>query len=249
MELLTTTVLIAEDNRTRADLYALWLDDCEATVALTEQQVDSALEEPLALAVVDRAFGERDAPDILSMVQRRMPPCQVIGMRDRSEGFPDLPTDQHLVKPVFEAELQELAERLIYRANYHYALRLYYQTSSNLIYHEINDGREGDEERYERLRDRIERLRGLIQGLNAAMDREDVEAVRDDVSFEDEFEHSDSKEEISSKYRPDRCSRCRAEWDLDSVVQLGANIWRCGSCGHVQMSTDPSHQDIGSYRR
>ena len=249
MDLLTTRVVVIEDNRTRADLYSLWLDDCEVTVALTERQVDAVFDESLALAVVDRAFNDGAAADVLSMIQARMPPCQVIGMRDRSEGFPDLPTDQHLVKPVFEEELQELAERLIYRSNYHYALRLYYQTTSNLLYHEVNDGEDGDEERYERLRGRVGRLKELIQKLRASMADEDVQAVRDAVSFGGEFEHTDSKEKISSKYRPDRCSRCRTDWNRDTVVQLGANIWRCGSCGHVQMKTDPSHRGIGSYRR
>jgi len=249
MELLTTKVVVIEDNRTRADLYSLWLDDCDVTVALTESQVDAAFEDSLALAVVDREFGDEAVADVVEAVQARMPACQVIGMRDRSEGVPDLPTEQHLVKPVFEEELQALAERLIYRANYHYALRIYYKTTSNLIYHEVNDSSEADEERCERLRDRVERLKELIKGLRATMDDEDVQAIKNEVSFDEEFEYSDSKEKISSKYRPDRCSRCRTDWDRETVVQLGANIWRCGSCGHVQMKTDPSHRGIGSYRR
>lgn len=168
-------------------------------------------------------------------------------MRDRDAGFPDLPADQDLVKPVFE-ELQELAQRLIFRANYHYALRLYYQTTSNLVYQEVNDSGDGDEELCERLVERAERLRELIGQLSATMDDEDVRAVRDAVSFEGEFEQSDSSEKTDSKYRPDRCSHCRTDWEGDTVDQLGANIWRCRSCGHVQTQTDPSHRGIGSYR-
>jgi rubrerythrin len=248
MELLTTKVVIVEDNRTRADLYTLWLEDCEVTVALTERQVESAFEDTLALAMVDHDFADGAASGVLAMLRERMPACQILGMRDRADGFPDLPTDQHLVKPVFEKELQELAERLIYRANYHYALRLYYQTTSNLIYHEVNDGGNRDEKRCERLRGRVERLRELIRTLKSVLDEDDVQAVRKALTFETESEGRDARETTKSKYRPDRCSRCRTDWDRENVVQLGANIWRCRSCGHVQMKTDPSHRGIGSYR-
>jgi len=249
MDLLTTKVAVIEDNRTRADLYTLWLDDCDVTVALTDSQVESVVGESLALAVIDRAFNDRAVTDVLATVRASLPACQIIGMRDRTEGFPDLPADQHLVKPVFEEDIQELAKRLIYRANYHYALRLYYQTTSNLLYHEVNDTDDADEERRERLRARVERLRELIERLRAVMDDEDIRAVRDAVSFEGEFEQRDSKEKIRSKYRPEKCSQCRTDWDGDTVDQLGANIWRCGSCGHVQMKTDPSHRGVSSYRR
>lgn len=248
MELLTRKVAVVEDNRTRADLYALWLDDCEVTVALTQRQMDSIFDEPLAVVVLDRGFGDDVAVDVVASIQARMPACQMIGIRERSEGFPDLPPEQQLVRPVFEEDLQALAERLVYRANYHHALRLYYQSTSNLIYHDVNDNAERDEERRERLRERADRLKALIGSLRVAMDDADVQAVKRAVTFEGEYERDDSTEKVDSKYRPDRCSRCRTDWTQDVVVQLGANIWRCDACGHVQMNTDASHRGIGSYR-
>lgn len=108
---------------------------------------------------------------------------------------------------------------------------------------------------YERLEGRAERLKNVIETLRAAMTSEDILAVKQSITFEQDIETPDSAEKIDSKYRPNNCSHCGQSWDRteDStgteVRRLGAHVWRCGGCGHVRMGADPSHQNIGSHRR
>lgn len=255
MNLLTRSVLVLEENRTRAELYELWLDDCEVRLAHTRRQATEDVADRALLVVADQDFADGSAADVVETLRSRTVVCRVLATRPRSDAFPRLDADHQLVKPVAEAELTTQVRRLLLQNNYHLALRLYYKTSADMTYFEINDTESAvEDERYQRLADRIERLKPLIGALKSELDEDDVLDVRTSLSFGDEFEPADDGEKIDSKYKPDACSNCGSNWDASAseepkVSQLGAHVWRCTACGHVQMGTDPSHQDIGSYRR
>jgi hypothetical protein len=256
MDYLISTVVVCEENKTRAELYALWLDAYDVQVAVTEREADEAISGTTAVVVLDQAFGDDAAETILERCRSRAPVCRVVGMRERSAAFPELNVEHQLVKPIFREELNETVERLAIRANYQLALRLYYQTTVHLSTFEMRPG-ESDAERarYERLEARAEGLKTTVLALQERLSKEDIIDIRHSISFEKGRPEPESREKIGSKYRPDRCSRCGADWertaraDESEVRKLGAYVWQCGGCGHVQMGTDPSHQNIGSYRR
>jgi len=255
MELPVATVAVFEESRTRADLYALWLDDCEVRTASTTGEVDGMLDGRVTAAVVSEGFGDGAAESVLDRIRERAPMCRVVATRDRSSPFPALNADQQLVKPVFEDALTDVIETLLCRANYHLALSYYYQTTIDLSTFEITDGdADTRSDGYEDLKQRASRLQGFIAKLTRAMDAEDIEAVKRDVTFAGEFSPEEHAEKVDSKYRPGKCSKCGQSWDRASggdehVRKLGAYVWRCVDCGHVQMRADPSHRDVGTYRR
>lgn len=256
MDMLISTVVVCEENKTRAELYELWLEGFDVRVAVTKQAADEAVTGTTAVVVLDQAFGDGAAETLLERVRSRAPVCRVVGMRERSAAFPDLNVDHQLVKPIFREELTEIIEKLAIRANYQLALKLYYQTTVHLSTFEMKTAEsEGEKDRYERLEARAERLKSIVLGLQAHLTKEDIVDIRHSVSFEKGRPEPESREKIGSKYRPDRCSRCGADWertaraDETEVRKLGAYVWQCGGCGHVQMGTDPSHQNVGSYRR
>lgn len=254
MDLPLSTVALFEENRTRADLYALWLDRHETETVVTKRGAEDAVDRDLGAAVINQSFGDEDAPALYDLVRSRAPLCRVLATRERSELFPELETDHQLVAPVFEADLVEAVRTLLCRANYHFALGRYYQTTIELSAVEISDGEDGtDDEEYERLRGQLRRFQGLITALRHEMTSDDVEAVRAEISFEDPVHGQEARERTDNKYQPDECANCGESWtgtedDRRRVVQLGAYVWRCLECGHVQMRPDPSHRAVARYR-
>jgi hypothetical protein len=248
MELPTTTVAVFEDNKTRADLYALWLEECEVRSVLTKRQADELVDSAVGVAVIDQEFAGGAAPKVLDLVRSRAPACRVAATRARSSAFPSLGVEHQLVKPVFEEDLVETVEKLLWRANYHLTLGHYYRTTTELAPLEIGEP-DTDEGRYHTLTDRADHLRKVLGAIRQEMTEEDVRAVVRSITVPDDIEQSETVEKVDSKYQPDSCSECRAEWtdageSGPSVVRLAAHVWRCGNCGHVQMHTDPSHQRV-----
>ncbi|RLM72226.1 response regulator receiver protein [Halorubrum sp. Atlit-8R] len=254
MELPVSTVVVCETNRTRADLYGLWLDGYDARLALTNAQFDEAFDVGVAVLVLDDSFGGGDPGPVLDRVESAAPHCRVLGVRDRDEPEPE-PRRYHqaIERPVFEGDLVERVETLSHRANYHLLLDKYYRTTVLLsVYEWRADGDPTDEERYERLLDRAQRLREYLKGIRPRMRDEDVRAVAESIAVP-EVGDGDTEARVETKYRPDECARCGRDWtasggDGDAAEKLGAYVWRCGDCGHVDMRADPSHRRVSSFK-
>lgn len=254
VELPAPAVVVCESNRTRADLYGLWLDDREVRRALTRSQFAEAFDTGVAVVAVEHSFGDEGADPVLERVGSDAPHCRVIGVRERSTATPELRYDREIERPVFEAELAEAVESLFDRANYHLLLDLYYRTTVVISTYEWRaDGDPSDDERYGRLRDRADRIQGYLNGLRPRMSDEDVRAVARGITIADAAA-VDADATIESKYRPDGCSRCGQDWSEpidggDSAARLAAYVWRCVNCGHVDMRADPNHRHVSSFRR
>ncbi|MFB6087289.1 MAG: response regulator receiver protein [Haloarculaceae archaeon] len=255
MELPANSVVVFEENQTRADLYSLWLDEYDTETVVTKSGVENAIDERVAVAIIDQSFGDGAASTVTDVVRSRAPVCRIVATRERSEMFPDIDTEHQLVKPVFEEDLQDTVKTLLCRANYHLALGLYYHTTLDLSSFEFSDDENAtSEEDYDVLRQRATRLQQLIAALTSEMTGADITAVKEAVTFESDPVGLNSEEKIDSKYQPSECSNCGQQWERaasesQNVTKLGAYVWGCRSCGHVQMRTDPSHQNVSPYRR
>ncbi|PHQ39082.1 response regulator receiver protein [Halorubrum persicum] len=254
VELPASEVVICETNKTRADLYGLWLDDYDPRRALTTAQFAEAFDAGVAVVVLDGAFGDGEAEAVLDTVRSGASHCRVLGIRERSNTGPAPAYDRNIERPVFETELAECVETLFHRANYHLLLDQYYRTTVLVSAYEWQGSSDGrDNERYERLRDRAARLEGYLNGLRPRMSDEDVRAVADGITVTG-VDDTDDGPSIESKYRPDECARCGRDWTGGAdgeapTVKLAAYVWRCDDCGHVDMRADPNHRHVTSFRR
>lgn len=259
MDLLNGTVTIFEENRTRAELYQLWLDEFDVRIAVTKTEAADVLDGTSAVAVIGREFGGGDGPKLLELVRKRTPHCRVAVTRERSSGFPGVDPEYHLVAPVFEDELREVVGRLVGQANYRIALVEYYRASSELASLEFaaeraDEGDDPDDDRATRLEQRIDRLKHLLARYRRALDSEDIATVMESISFGTPSAEAESEPQSSSKYHPDHCTNCGRDWDVSKgsaesagFSQLGAYVWRCADCGQVHMQPDPSHQRVSPY--
>jgi len=247
MDLPTSSVVVFEDNKTRAELYALWLAECDVELCLTKQQTGEALDEQTAVAILDEEFGDGAAETLLEIIRDVAPACRVVATRSRSSAFPSLGVDNQFVKPVFEEELTDTVRTLLLRSNYQLVLQSYYRASTRLAAYETAGGAESESEQ-EQLQRQTRRLKKLLNTLRTELTSEDVTAVFENITIDD-FETTDEATKVDSKYRPENCANCDVEWDASAsqdtqFTRLGAYVWRCTSCGYVQMHVDPSHQHV-----
>jgi len=83
------------------------------------------------------------------------------------------------------------------------------------------------------------------------MDDNDVHAVAEAIALT-HVSDVDTEISIESKYRPDECARCGHDWSEpangeDPAEKLGAYVWRCGNCGHVDMRGNLNHQSVSHF--
>lgn len=252
-ELPVSTVIVCEANKTRADLFGLWLDDYDAKRALTTAQFVEAVDAGIAVLVLDDSFGDGDAASVREQARSEASHCRVLGIRRQPDAGPESPYDSELERPVFETDLTTCVETLSYQANYHLLLDMYYRTTALLSTYEWQgDDDPDDKERHKRLIDRAERLQELLNGLRPRMSDADVRAVAESFTSPDAGE-DDTDSSPESKYRPDSCAQCGQDWTEsvdggDAAAKIGAYVWRCINCGHVDMRADPNYRHVSSFR-
>lgn len=254
-------VLIIEENATRADLYDLWLAEFTVRIAVTKKQAVERFDDDVRLVVLQQEFADGAAEKLLSIFRAADSPCEVVTTTDnRSQVFPKLDVEHHLVKPIFREELVEKVERLVRQLNYTTALKEYYSITARLTTLEVGDHTDASRKKiYGKLKRRGVELRDRLHEYRAQMDEEDVSAVigtvpthlEPDVPTEDPPSVNREESATHSKYCPSKCSHCGQQWSQSGndgperkYTRLAAYVWRCRSCGHVQMHGDPSYQRV-----
>lgn len=250
MNPLISTILICEENKTRAELYEMWLDSYDVQIAVTEQQANEKITAETAVAIINDEFCNGAASTIIETIRSKAVVCRVIAMRERNTDCQHLTVDHELVKPIFQNELSEQVDTLMRRSNYHFAIKLYYRTTTQLTTLEQNaEGQTPDTERYERLKHQAERLKPIIVRRRDQLSQDDIIAIQQVVSSNAAVDDTDSTEKLDNKRRPESCSHCEERWTRSAdgtlgVTRIGAYVWLCDNCGHVQRGADPSHQNV-----
>lgn len=252
MEFPAATVAVFENNRTRAELYALWLEDYDVRVASSKRQAQDEIDDEIGVAVVSEEFADGAAETLVEIVQTESPLCRVLAVEPRTEASSPLDAARRLAKPVFEETLYETVKTLLQRLNYQLALQLYYKTTMDLAAHAGAAPADAPPtEEAERLHERASVLQSRLEQYREHLSDDDVAAVMRTLTLN--VESADSKEQIESKYWPDSCSNCGEEWETDeetgTLTRIAAYVWRCTRCGNVMMENDPAGRQTHVYRR
>lgn len=233
---LDVSVLVAEENATRADLYDHWLVGFEVRKALTTRQAVEAFDDDVAVVLLDEEFGDGSATDLIEWIEANSRFCQIVTTTpDRGQVFPDHDVAEHLVKPVFKEDLRSVVKRLGRQTVYAALLARYYATTVQITSLREGDGETVDDDVVTSLEDRVERLKAAIVQLRGTLDEDDMRRVMDLVSPPADPTIPESGQ--SSKYMPEKCSKCGRPWGGDEstgVLRLGAGVYRCADCGTVQ---------------
>lgn len=220
-------VLIVEDEEELAEIYASFIDDaCWVRVAHSGDEALELIDHNLDIAFLDRKLGDWSGDELVNVIRERQIDCGIVMVTavEPDVDIVDLPVDDYLTKPIFEEDLQETVEEILYRQVGGVDRRELLALVSRKIALEsqIDEGELSDQPEYWKLKRRIA----------LAEDRLDLKAVGE-----------------LSKHRPDACPDCNLRWDVRvggavGYIKIGSRVWKCTRCGHVEDLPAPSDRFV-----
>ena len=111
-----TTVLIVEDERDLADLYAEWVKMAgyRTRTAYDGAEATAALDESVDVVLLDRRLPETRGREILEHVREREYDCEVamVTAVEPEADIVEMGYDEYLIKPVEQSEIRAVVEEL-----------------------------------------------------------------------------------------------------------------------------------------
>lgn len=124
-----TTVLVLEDQKGLADLYATWLSaDYTVRTTYTASDARRVFDESIDIALVDRRLPIESGDDVLRWIRQTNSRCRTAMVTAVNPDFDiiDIPLDDYLVKPVDKAVLVDTIEALRTQREYDEIVRELY---------------------------------------------------------------------------------------------------------------------------
>jgi DNA-binding response OmpR family regulator len=115
------TILVVDDERQLADLYAAWLrDDYDVLTAYGGDEAVEMISEDVDVALVDRLMPRIPGDDVVEYVRERGYDCRVSIVTAVEPDFDiiEMGFDEYLVKPVENEALQTVVRSLVTRSEY-----------------------------------------------------------------------------------------------------------------------------------
>jgi DNA-binding response OmpR family regulator len=153
-------VLVVEDERELADLYAAWLnDEYTVRVAYSGEEALEALDESVAVVLLDRRLGDTTGDEVLRDIRDRGFECRV-GMVSAVEpdfDIVEMGFDDYLVKPVSGADIRSLVSALVLRSAYDEGVQELFSLASKkaILEAEKSESELAESDEYRRLDDEL----------------------------------------------------------------------------------------------
>jgi DNA-binding response OmpR family regulator len=178
----SASVLIVEDERQLADLYAMWLAGTyDVETAYNGKEALSKLDDSVNVVLLDRRMPSIDGDEVLEQIQEQGLECQVVIV---SAVIPDFDViemgfDDYLTKPVDENDLHNAVEQMLTRTDCNQRIQEFYQLTSKkaVLESEKSDAELRTSEEYDELLERITVVRNQLEETTAELDKEDFEAA------------------------------------------------------------------------
>lgn len=223
-----SSVLIVEDEKELADLYAAYLEaEYDVRIAYDGDDALEALDDDLDVVLLDRRLGDWRGDELVTVIHDRQIDCQIAMVTAVNPDFDiiDLAIDDYIVKPTSKEELREkIDELLTWKKSPTQQQELLALVSRKIALEEQKSDAELDESvEYSKLARRIA----------VAKDRLEIDPSRFNTWTA----------------LPDNCPECTVRWDVRvgntvGFLQIGAFIWKCTHCGAVVHRPDPSDRKI-----
>jgi DNA-binding response OmpR family regulator len=176
------TVLIVEDEPGLADLYAAWLaDEYETETAYSGPAGLERVDDDVDVVILDRRMPELSGDEVLDRLRERGyggTVAMVTGV-DPDVDIVEMGFDDYLVKPVSQADLLELVERLVARERYSEDVRELFALASKraALRARMPDERLEDSDEYSRLVEECRELKARVDEQVADLPDEEYEAM------------------------------------------------------------------------
>jgi len=185
------TVLVVEDDRDLADLYAAWLEgDHDVRTANSAAEALDQFDGDIDVVLLDRRLPESSGDDVLAELRETGSDVQIamVSAVDPDFDIIEMGFDAYLVKPVSRDELTDLVSRLLARRLYTVEVREYFSLAAKRAALETQKDADqlADNEEYRRLIADIEALEGNLDEELGNLDDDDVAAVFRSLRAHDE---------------------------------------------------------------
>lgn len=175
------TVLVVDDERGLADLYAIWLeDDYDVRAAYNGSEALDALDPAVDVVLLDRQMPDISGDEVLAEVRDRGIDCRVamVTAVEPELDIIDLGFDDYLRKPVDRETLLATVERLVRRATYDTTVTDYFATArKHALLSESEDPGVTESEEFAGLEAELDDLRGELDDVVADFDGADYEVL------------------------------------------------------------------------
>jgi DNA-binding response OmpR family regulator len=179
-------VLVVEDERSLAGLYASWLADrYEVETAYDGETALAAYDADVEVVLLDRRLPGLGGDRVLEHIREHEASCRVAMVSAVTPDFDiyGMGFDDYLVKPVSRGELLDLVERMLRVNDYEEGLGRYFALSSKLalLRSHRTEAELEDSEVYEALRAELDELDRELTDAVGEMSAADVGAVLRDA--------------------------------------------------------------------
>jgi DNA-binding response OmpR family regulator len=173
-------VLVVEDERDLADLYATWLeDDYRVRTAYGGEEAIEALDDEIEAILLDRRMPDLPGDEVLATVRERGIDCRVAMVTAVEPDFDivEMGFDDYLVKPVSKEDLKETVSNLLLRNEYADGVQELFSLASKKALLESEKGPTELEhnEEYQELEARLSELRDDLDAT--------IESLSDDTGL------------------------------------------------------------------
>jgi DNA-binding response OmpR family regulator len=189
-------VLVVEDERDLADLYATWLrDEYRVRVAYGGREAIDELDDEVDVALLDRRMPDLSGDETLEAIREEGVDCRVAMVTAVEPDFDvvEMGFDDYLVKPVSRDALKDTVENLLLRNTYDEGIQELFALASKkaLLESEKDPATLDANEEYRELSERVAELRGDLDETLATFDDDhDIDAIYRDLgdafAFDDE---------------------------------------------------------------
>lgn len=190
------TVLVVEDERNLAELYAAYLsDEYDVRTAFSGDEALEQLDETVDVVLLDRRMPGRSGDEVLDEISRRGYDCAVAMA---TAVLPDLdivdmPIDAYLTKPIDRGELRQTVAQLLTFADHEDAIREFVRLSLKQVTLETERDRTvlRESAEYQRLNERLATLSRSADDLDELLSEAELDLflrsiVRDMDDTDDE---------------------------------------------------------------
>ncbi|MFB6112141.1 MAG: response regulator [Halobacteriaceae archaeon] len=173
------TVLLVEDERSLADLYAEWLElegRYETRVAYGGTEAIDTLDEEIDVVLLDRRMPDMSGDEVLEEIKARELSCRVVMVTAVEPDFDvlEMGFDEYLVKPVQREDLVEAIDTMQALREYDEVVQRYYQLTSKKTSLEAakRDSELAENEEYQALIEELDEVRSAADELLEEVDDE-----------------------------------------------------------------------------
>lgn len=172
------TVLVVDDERDLADLYATWLSaEFDVRVAYDGESALEQLDETVDVLLLDRRMPNLSGDIVLETIRDRSIGCRVamVTAVEPDIDIVDLGFDDYLQKPVDREQVVSTVNRLNRRSSYDQNLQKYFSAlrKQSLLDEQLSPSDKTSEEKYRELEARIETLEAKVDDIVEDLDDAD----------------------------------------------------------------------------